>query len=51
MAYLLSGMTVANSGLYTISILFFGVFMAAIAILSRQLPQSGKSPLLLLKTR
>jgi O-antigen ligase len=36
-AYLLSGLTVANIIGYTISILFFGVFLASAAVLSRGL--------------
>lgn len=35
LAYMLSGMTVANIVGYTISVLFFGVFVSSIAILSR----------------
>lgn len=50
LAYLLSGMTVANIIGYTISILFFGVYIAALAILSRQLPE-GARPLLLMARR
>jgi O-antigen ligase len=46
LAFLLSGMTVANIIGYTISTLFFGVFLASIAILSRLLP-GGQPPLLL----
>jgi len=41
LAFLLSGMTVANNVGYTISTLYFGVFIAAIAILSRALPARG----------
>lgn len=39
LAYLLSGMTVANIIGYTISILFLGVYCAALAVLSRELPK------------
>ena len=46
LAYLLSGMTVANIIGYTISILFLGVYCAALAVLSRNLPQ-GQPPLYL----
>ncbi|RKF14752.1 hypothetical protein D6850_07685 [Roseovarius spongiae] len=38
LAFLLSGMTVANIIGYTISILFFGVYIASIGVLSRRLP-------------
>ena len=41
LGYLLSGMTASNITLYTISILFFGVFVASIAILARSLPVSS----------
>jgi O-antigen ligase len=42
-AFLLSGMTVANIIGYTITVLFFGVYISAIAILARKLPDSGLS--------
>lgn len=41
LSFLLSGMTVANIIGYTISILFFGVYIASLAVLSRDLPQGG----------
>ncbi len=41
LGYLLSGMTVANIIGYTISILFFGVLISSMAILSRELPDVG----------
>ncbi|WP_169544010.1 O-antigen ligase family protein [Sneathiella aquimaris] len=44
LAYLLSGMTVANIIGYTISIIFFGVFFAAAAILPRSLPDKTRPP-------
>ena len=44
LAYLLSGMTVANIIGYTISILFFGVYIPTIAVLSCKLPE-GRRPL------
>ncbi|WP_322867273.1 O-antigen ligase family protein [Aquicoccus sp. G2-2] len=40
LAYLLSGMTVANIIGYTVSILFFGVHIAGIGVLSRALPDT-----------
>jgi O-antigen ligase len=43
LAFLLSGMTVANIIGYTIAVLFFGVYISAIAVLSRKVPDSGVS--------
>ncbi|MZR32394.1 O-antigen ligase family protein [Sneathiella litorea] len=40
-AYLLSGLTVANILLYTITTLFFGVFLASAVILSRGIKNPG----------
>ncbi len=44
LAYLLSGMTVSNNTLYTISVLFFGVYIASLAVLSRELPDQTSQP-------
>ncbi|MGB7242320.1 MAG: O-antigen ligase family protein [Sulfitobacter sp.] len=41
LAYLLSGMTVSINTFYTTSILFFGIYIAALAVLSRELPDDG----------
>ena len=38
LCYLLSGMTVSNVTLYTVTCLFFGVFLASLTVLTRQLP-------------
>lgn len=43
LAYLLSGITVANIIGYTISIIFFGVFFAAAAVLARNLPTQNST--------
>lgn len=44
LAYLLSGMTVANIVGYTISILFFGVYIASVGVLSRGVPDRTPPP-------